>query len=135
MKKTKYIALALADVLFCIIHIVCMVYIGDSKDLGLIPLAIGDLLFCLIYLLIHGVATYCIYRSVLYPHLLTGIVLLVSSVFLFLCFFGNNPWVLGASLFLFVFYVVSIIASLITMGVFKIYNRFKSTEHAPNEPK
>lgn len=123
MKKTKYIVLALTDVLFCIIHIVCTVYIGDSKDLGLVPLVIGDLLFCLFYLLIHGVATYCIYRSVVYPHILTGIVLTASTAFLFKFFFGNNSLML--SLFLSVCFVVSIIASLITMCVFKIYNRFK----------
>ena len=134
--KTNYIPLVLIDVLFCIVHFVNTAISGGSNDLGLIPLVIGDLLFCLIYLIIHGIITYCIYRSIIYPHFVTGIVLISLTVLLFLCFFAENPLVLGTSIFLCGCYIISIITSLITMCVFKIYIKFKSSSaNEQKEPK
>ena len=127
MKKLKssYIVLFLIDVLFSIVHIVNMTIIGDSNDLGLIPLVLGDLLFCLIYLSIHGIVTYSVYRSVFYPHIITGAVLLITTIGMFLSPLGNDPWLIGSSLFLCVCFVISLIFSLLTMCAFKIYNKMK----------
>ena len=123
--KSSYIVLFLIDILFSIVHIVNMIIIGDSNDLGLIPLVLGDLLFCLIYLSIHGIVTYCIYRSVFYPHIITGAVLLITTIGMFLSPLGNGRWIFGSSLYLCVFYIISLIFSLLTMCAFKIYNKIK----------
>ncbi len=127
MKKLKssYTVLILSDVLFSIVHIVNMAIIGDSNDLGLIPLVLGDLLFCLIYLSIHGIVTYCIYRSVFYPHIITGVVMLIATIGMFLSPLGNGRWIFVFSLYLCIFYLISLIFSLLTMCAFKIYNKTK----------
>ena len=124
--KTNYWVLFLIDVLFSVVHIVNMLIIGDSKDLGLIPLVLGHLLFCLIYLSIHGIVTYCVYRSVFYPHLITGAVLLISTIGVFSSTFSNNIFLFG--FYLCVFYLISLILSLLTMCAFKIYNKIKRSK-------
>ncbi len=136
MKKLKssYTVLILSDVLFCTVHIINLIASGGSKDLGLIPLVLGDLLFCLIYLSIHGIVTYSVYRSVFYPHIITGAVLLITTIGMFLSPLGNDPWLIGSSLFLCVCFVISLIFSLLTMCAFKIYNKMKhSTKNAKTD--
>lgn len=127
MKKLKssYLILILIDVLFCTVHIINLIASGGSKDLGLIPLVLGDLLFCLLYLSIHGIVTYSVYRSVFYPHIFTGAVLLITTIGMFLSPLGNDPWLIGSGLFLCVCFVISLIFSLLTMCAFKIYNKTK----------
>ena len=130
--KTNYWVLFLIDVLFSVVHIVNMLIIGDSKDLGLIPLVLGDLLFCLIYLSIHGILTYCVYRSVFYPHLITGAVLLISTIGVFSSTFSNNIFLFG--FYLCVFYLISLVFSLLTMCAFKIYNKIKRSKENTPQP-
>lgn len=117
----NYLKLIAIDVLFSLVHIVNIIIQGDSKDLSLVPLVLWDLLLCLIYMSIHGVATYLVYRRIFYPHLITGIIILISTVYLLVCPYGDKQWILGSSMFLCGFFIVSLIGSLVTLFVCKIY--------------
>lgn len=119
--KINYQKLIMADVFFSVVHIINIIIQGDSKDLSLIPLAIWDLLFCLIYMIVHGIVTYRVYRRIFYPHFITGIIILTSTIYLLLCPYGDKQWVLGSSVFLVGFFAISLIGSLITMFVCKLY--------------
>lgn len=124
--KRNYFILIVLDVLFSIVHIINIIPIGDSMDLGGIPLAIVDLAFCLIYMIIHGIATYCAYRQVLYPHFITGVIISISTIFLLLWHYDvEKSWTIGASVFLCGFFIISLIISFITMLIFKLCARVR----------
>lgn len=127
--KIKYVTLIALDVLFSIIHIAIHIIIGDSYDLGLIPLLLSYLAFCLIYMIIHGIITYLIYHRVFYPHLITGIIVLMSIIYLLMCPYGNKETILCTSFFICVFFVISVLVSLITMFFCKLYVRKHSADN------
>lgn len=114
MRKTKidYRKLIVVDILFSLVHILNIIIQGDSQDLSLIPVAICDLLICLIYMIVHGIVTYYVYRCVLYPHFITGAIMLASTVLLFLSPYGDKRWIIGSSVFLCVFLLLSFVISL-----------------------
>ena len=133
MSKKNYRKLIVSDVVFCVIHAFNILMIGDSQELSLIPLVLWDLLLCLMYLMIHGIATYSAYRRIFYPHFITGIIILIATAFLFLCSYGDKRWVLGSSIFLCAFFVLSLISSLITKLIYTLHARKQSNTEKPHK--
>ena len=121
MKKVErnYRKLIVMDALINIVHSINIIIIGDSNDWGLIPFVMWDLVLGLIYMIIHGVVIYCAYRQVFRPHFVTGIIILISTILLLFCPYGDKSWILGSSIFMCGFFVISIIFSFITMIVCK----------------
>ena len=120
-EETNYQKLVIADVLFSVVHIINIIIPGDSQDLSVIPLVIWDLLLCLIYMIVHGIVTYCVYRRIFYPHFITGIIILSSTLFLSLFPYVDKLWIIGSSVYFVGFFAISVIGSLITMFVCKLY--------------
>ena len=125
MKKveTNYHKLIVTDVLINIVYSINIIIMGDSNDWGIIPFALLNLAIQLIYMIIHGIVTYCVYRKVFYPHLITGIIIGISTIFLLICPDVDKDLVYVSSIYFCGFFIISLIVSFITRLGFKLCAR------------
>lgn len=137
-EKKSYLKLVLCDTLFIAIHIAFLFRLGDASGLHLIPAILAELIFCLIYMIIHGIVSYCVYRRVLYPHLITGAFLLISIYYIVTCPYGDKQRAVVTSMYLCFFLLCSFIVSMLTKLIFKLreWRRKKvGSESGPEDSK
>lgn len=127
--KRRYKSLMLVDAIFVILYLAVSILLSifSGSDYGPLELVLCVIALAFLFMIIHGIASFVKYRSIVFPNLIiTGLSLSLLFITYLInliasCFYIDAFEVaLGSSIYFCFFILASVISSIITMLIMKL---------------